>query len=163
MSSSLTLGQVAENALREKAEVEAQNKYLQKQLGKLLEETRRGLRNSRSPTDQEVRCRLEEEGTIPMAPLVREKKKEGHSGLEEVITLTTLRLIFSNLKVIWTRIFFLIGYARLKGSLITRRSRRRRKSSLWHLSSASIPQFGGLILWPRELEKGRTRSALGIK
>jgi len=49
MSSSLTPEQVAENALRVKAELEAQNKYLQKQLGKLMDERRRGLRNSRSP------------------------------------------------------------------------------------------------------------------
>jgi len=42
---------VVENALREKAELEAQNKYLQRQLRKLMEERRRGLRNSRSPPD----------------------------------------------------------------------------------------------------------------
>ena len=65
MSSSLTPEQVAENALREKAEVEAPNKYLQKQLGKLLEERRRGLRNSRSPPDQEVHSRPEEEESHP--------------------------------------------------------------------------------------------------
>jgi len=65
MSSSLTPEQVAEHAFREKAEVEAQNKYLQKQLGQLLEERRRGLRNSRSPMDQEVRLGLEEEGSHP--------------------------------------------------------------------------------------------------
>ena len=47
-----------------------------------------------------------------MAPLVKEKKKEGHSGLEEVITLT-LRLISPSLKVNWTQIFFLIGYERV--------------------------------------------------
>jgi len=65
MSSSLTPEQVAENALREKAEVEAQNKYLQKQLGQLLEERRRDLRNSRSPTEQEVHLGPEEEGSHP--------------------------------------------------------------------------------------------------
>ena len=94
MSSSLTPEQVAENALRKKAKLEAQNKYLQKQLGKLMEERRRGLRSSRSPPDQEARSRLEEEETTPMAPLVKGKKKEGHSGLEEVTTLT-LRLVSS--------------------------------------------------------------------
>ena len=46
-----------------------------------------------------------ERKAIPMVPLVKEKMKEGHSGLEEVTTLT-LRLISPNLKVIWTRIFF---------------------------------------------------------
>ena len=51
MSSSLTPEQVAENALRERAEMQAQIKYLQTQLGQLMEEKRRGLRNSRSPTD----------------------------------------------------------------------------------------------------------------
>ena len=65
MSSSLTPEQVAENALREKAELEAQNKYLQRQLGKLIEERRRGLRNSRSPPEQEARSRLEEEESHP--------------------------------------------------------------------------------------------------
>ena len=65
MSSSQTPEQVAENVLREKAELEAQNKYLQKQLGKLMEERRRGLRNSRSPPEQEVRSRLEEEESHP--------------------------------------------------------------------------------------------------
>ena len=55
---------MAENALREKAELEAQNKYLQKQLGKLMDE-RRGLRNSRSPPKQEVRSRVEEEESHP--------------------------------------------------------------------------------------------------
>jgi len=65
MSSSLTPEQVAGNSLREKAKVEAQNKYLQKQLGQLMEERRRGLRNSRSPTDQEVRFRPEGEENHP--------------------------------------------------------------------------------------------------
>jgi len=65
MSSSLTLEQVAENALREKAELEAQNKYLQKQLGKLMEEQRNGLRNSTSPPELDARSRLEEEESHP--------------------------------------------------------------------------------------------------
>ena len=65
MSSSLTPEQVAEHALREKAELEAKNKYLQRQLEKLMEERRRGLRNSRSPPDQEARSRLEEEESHP--------------------------------------------------------------------------------------------------
>ena len=46
-----------------------------------------------------------ERKAIQMAPLVKEKKKEGHSGLEEVTTLT-LRLISLSLKDNWTRIFF---------------------------------------------------------
>jgi len=65
MSSSLTPEQVAENALREKAELEAQNKYLKKQLGKLVDERRRGLRNSRSPLDQEAHSTLEKEESHP--------------------------------------------------------------------------------------------------
>ena len=76
MSSSLTPEQVAENALREKAEVEDQNKYLQKQLGQLLAERRRGLRNSRSPMDQEVRCRPEEEGSHPHGSSSEGEKEE---------------------------------------------------------------------------------------
>jgi len=51
MSSSLTLEQVANIVLKEKAELEAKVKYLQTQLGQLLEEKRRNLRNSRSPTE----------------------------------------------------------------------------------------------------------------
>jgi len=54
MSSSLTPNQVAKNALREKAELEAQVKYLQTQLGQLLEEERRSLRSSRSLTEQDA-------------------------------------------------------------------------------------------------------------
>ena len=47
MSSSLTPEQVAEQALREKAEVEAQLKYVQKQLCQLMEEKRRGIWRSK--------------------------------------------------------------------------------------------------------------------
>ena len=97
-----------------------------------------------------------------MAPLVKEKKKEDHSGLREVTTLI-LRLISPNLKVTCTRTFFLIGYERLNGSLITKMSRKRRKPSLWPSSSESMPPFGGLMLWPRELKRGKPRFILGIK
>jgi len=45
--------------------MEAQNKYIQKQLGQLLEEKRRGLRNSRSGTEQEARFRHEGEESHP--------------------------------------------------------------------------------------------------
>ena len=55
MSCSLTPNQVAENAPREKDELEAQVKYLQTRLGQLLEEKRRSLRSSRSPTEQDAR------------------------------------------------------------------------------------------------------------
>jgi len=48
MSTSLTPEQVAEQALREKAEVDAQLKYVQKQLGLLMEEKRRGIWSSKS-------------------------------------------------------------------------------------------------------------------
>jgi len=48
MSSSLTPQQVAEQALKEKAELEAKVKYLRTQLGQLLHEKRRNLRISRS-------------------------------------------------------------------------------------------------------------------
>jgi len=65
MSSSLTLEQVAETVLKEKAELEAKVKYLQTQLGQLLEEKRRNLRNSRSPTEQGPRIDLEEEESYP--------------------------------------------------------------------------------------------------
>ena len=65
MSSSLTPKQVVENALRGKAEMKAQKKYLQKQLVQLLEERRRGLRNWRSLTKQEARFRPEGEESHP--------------------------------------------------------------------------------------------------
>ena len=52
MSSSQTPEQEAEIALRERAEMQAQIKYLRAQLGQLMDEKRRGLRNSRSPTEQ---------------------------------------------------------------------------------------------------------------
>jgi len=45
--------------------MEAQNKYLQKQLGQLLEERRRGLRNWRSPTRQEACFRPKGEDRHP--------------------------------------------------------------------------------------------------
>ena len=54
-----------EIALKEKAELEAKIKYLQTQLGQLLEEKRRGMRNSRSPTEQGPRIDPEEEGSYP--------------------------------------------------------------------------------------------------
>jgi len=43
MSSSLTPEQVTKQGLREKAKLEAQVKYLQLQLGQMLEEKRRNL------------------------------------------------------------------------------------------------------------------------
>ena len=52
----------------DKAELEAQVKYLQKQLGQLLEEKRRYMRNSRSPTEQHPRFNLEEEESYPKGP-----------------------------------------------------------------------------------------------
>ena len=59
MSSCLTPKQVAETVLKEEVEVEALDKYLQTQLGQLLEEKRRSMRNSRSPTKQGPRIYLE--------------------------------------------------------------------------------------------------------
>ena len=52
MSSSLTPEEVAEQALREKAELEAQVKYLRTQLGQLMQEKRGNLRSSRSASKQ---------------------------------------------------------------------------------------------------------------
>jgi len=57
MSSSLTPKQVAEQALREKAEIEAQVKYLQTQLGQLLEEKRKW---NRSPNSSHTRVDSDE-------------------------------------------------------------------------------------------------------
>jgi len=62
MSSSRTPEQMAEQDARERAELEAQVKYLQTQLGQLLRERQRWMRGSNSPRDQEdpVEPRVEE-------------------------------------------------------------------------------------------------------
>jgi len=52
MSTSLTLKEVAEQALREKAELEAQMKYLRSQLGQMMQERRGTLRSPRSTSKQ---------------------------------------------------------------------------------------------------------------
>ena len=56
------------------------------------------------PRNKKPGLNPKERRAIQMAPLLKEKKKEGHFGLEEVTTLT-LRLISPSLKVNWTRIF----------------------------------------------------------
>jgi len=61
----LTPEQVAENALIDMAKMEAQIKYLQGQLGKLMEEKIRALRNSRSPMEQGARFTPEGEESHP--------------------------------------------------------------------------------------------------
>ena len=76
MSSSLTPEQVPENALREKAEMEAQLKYLQAQLKQLMDEKRRNLRNSRSPTDHGERSAPEGEGSHPHGSSSGEEEEE---------------------------------------------------------------------------------------
>jgi len=65
MSSSLTPEQVAETVLKEKTELEAKGKYLQTQLGQLLEEKGRSLGNSKSPTEQGPWIDPEEEERYP--------------------------------------------------------------------------------------------------
>ena len=54
MSSSQTPEQVAEQALRDKADLEAQVKYLQTQLGQLLNERKRWMHGPPSPRTDEV-------------------------------------------------------------------------------------------------------------
>ena len=61
MSSTPTPEQVAEQALREKAELEAQVKYLQSQLGRMMQEKRRNLRSSTSTSKQDSDGSQEEE------------------------------------------------------------------------------------------------------
>jgi len=61
MSSSQTPEQVAEQALRDKADLEAQVKYLQVQLGQLLNERKRWRQGSSSPWIEEVPVRNREE------------------------------------------------------------------------------------------------------
>jgi len=53
MSSSLTLEQVVEQALKEKVGLEARVKYLYSQLGQLMQERRRNLRSLRSSSKQQ--------------------------------------------------------------------------------------------------------------
>ena len=54
---------MAEQAIRERAELEAQVKYLQTQLGQLLKERRRLRQGSNSPRNQEEPVRGREEET----------------------------------------------------------------------------------------------------
>jgi len=81
MSFSLTPEQVAEEALRERAEMDSQVKYLQTQLGQLLEEKRRWNRSSNSPhnhvdfdeserEENSIHGSSSEEGTIRRHPRV---------------------------------------------------------------------------------------------
>ena len=65
MSTSLTPGQVAKQALREKAEVDAQLKYVQRQLGQLMEEKKRGLWSSNSSSKH--RHTDDSEGSNPIS------------------------------------------------------------------------------------------------
>jgi len=104
MSSSLTLEQVAENA-REKAELEAQNKYLQKQLGKLMDERRRGLRNSRSHLEQEARSRLEEEESHPRGSS-SEGEEDGRPFQPRGGSDLDFKVDIPEFGTNWTRIFF---------------------------------------------------------
>jgi len=70
-----------------------------------LEERIRGFRYSRSPQIKKSVLHPKRRNVTPVAPLVKGKKMEGHSSLEEATTLTS-RLISPSLKVNWTRIFF---------------------------------------------------------
>ena len=76
MSSSLTPEQVAEIALREKAEMEAQIKYLQAQLKQFMDEKRRSLRNSRSPPEEGGRFIPKGEGSHPNGSSSGEEEEE---------------------------------------------------------------------------------------
>ena len=58
--------------------MEAQIKYLQSQLGKLMEEKRRGLKNSRSPTKQGARFTPEGEESHPNEFLSKGEEEKGH-------------------------------------------------------------------------------------
>jgi len=101
MSSSLTPEQVTENAPREKDELKAQVKYLQTQLGQLLEVKRKSLRNSRSPMKQGLSLNPRRKA-IKMAPPVMKVQKQGHSSLKGEATLI-LTLIFPSLKASCTQ------------------------------------------------------------
>ena len=82
MSSSLTLKQVAEQALREKVEMEARVKYLQTQLGQLH---RKGVawENQESPMWKDTQKNPNGRKTTRMVPLVKMVKQEAHFGLKK--------------------------------------------------------------------------------
>ena len=89
--------QVVETGLGEKVELEAQVKYLQTQLGQLLEEKRWNLRNSRSSTEQGPRIEPEEEESHPNDS----SSEEGEGGRpfrSSGEATLILRLTFSSLK-----------------------------------------------------------------
>jgi len=80
MSSSQTPEQVAEQAIRERAELEAQVKYLQTQLGQLLKERRRWIRGSNSPQNQDEPLENREE-----------KMQQGSSSSDDGISMRSTR------------------------------------------------------------------------
>ena len=87
MSFSLTPEQVAEEALRERAEMDSQVKYLQTQLGQLLEEKRRWNRSSNSPhncvvSDESEREKNSIQGSSSEEGIIRrpQGRREGNFG-----------------------------------------------------------------------------------
>jgi len=99
MSSSRNLEEVAEQALKEKAEVEARVKYLQAQLSQLMREKQRNLRDSPSSiVNQAKRRKRASWRIIPLVLLVTLLVvKEGQCGDSEKLT-KILRLTFPSLK-----------------------------------------------------------------
>jgi len=88
-----------ENALREKAELEAQVKYLQSQLGQFLEKKRRSLRNSRSLTKQGPPFELEGDESHPNGSFSDESEERrpfrprGRGNLDAYLFLDWLRTV----------------------------------------------------------------------
>jgi len=97
MSSSLTPKQVTENALREKAKLEDQVKYLQSQLGQLSSVKKEFERLKESHETRASFFNPREKKATQMAHLVMKVKKEGHFVLEGEETLI-LRLTMPSLR-----------------------------------------------------------------
>ena len=76
MSSSQTPEQVAEQALRDKADLEAQVKYLQTQLGQLLNERKKWMHGSSSPRIEEAPIRHRED-----------ERMHGYASSEEEVSM----------------------------------------------------------------------------
>ena len=155
MSSSQTPEQVAEIALRERTEMQAQIKYLRAQLGQLMDEKRRGLRNSGSPTEQGEASHpngssSEEEGEG------RPFRTRGNKNLDFRVDILEFEgQLDPDSFLDWLRtVERVFDYKDVPDE---------KKVKLVALKLQSMPPFGGLTWWPKELERVKQRSVLGIK
>ena len=116
MLSSLTPKQVAKQAVRERAEMETRVKYLQTQLGQLLEEKRGRIEAPTGPIT--VLFLMSPRGRKTASMGVQVKKAPLDDPKEGVrATLETSKLISLDFKANWTRITSWIGFKPLRESL----------------------------------------------